>query len=103
MKITKQSLFNKFKSCNDKKSKISFLTKMKNLKSSTKELNHLDINFDNLILAYEDKSPRDYFYKKVFGMTYAEKKAEEEAEYYDLTNGEKVYMKKKPEVTDTIQ
>lgn len=49
MKITKQSLFNKFKSCNDKKSKISFLTKMKNLKSSTKELNHLDINFDNLI------------------------------------------------------
>ena len=49
MKITKQSLFNKFKSCNDNKSKISFLTKMKNLKSSTKELNHLDINFDNLI------------------------------------------------------
>ena len=49
MKITKQSLFNKFKSCNDKKSKISFLTKMKNLKSSTKKLNHLDINFDNLI------------------------------------------------------
>ena len=49
MKITKQSLFNKFKSCNDTKSKISFLTKMKNLKSSTKELNHLDINFDNLI------------------------------------------------------
>ena len=37
MKITKQSLFNKFKSCNDKKSKISFLTKMKNLKSSTKK------------------------------------------------------------------
>ena len=49
MKITKQSLFNKFKSCNDNKSRISFLTKMKNLKSSTKELNHLDINFDNLI------------------------------------------------------
>jgi hypothetical protein len=49
MKITKQSLFNKFKSCNDRKSKISFLTKMKNLKSSTDKLNHLDINFDNLI------------------------------------------------------
>jgi len=52
MKITKQSLFNKFKSCNDRKSKISFLTKMKNLKSSTKKLNHLDINFDNLIKLY---------------------------------------------------
>jgi len=36
-------------------------------------------------------------------MTYAEKKAEEEAEYFDLTKGKKVYMKKKPEVTDTIQ
>ena len=47
--ITKQSLFNTFKTLNDNKSKISFLTKMKNLKSSTKELNHLDINFDNLI------------------------------------------------------
>ncbi len=48
-KITKQSLFNEFKTCDDSKSKISFLTKMKNLKSSTKLLNHLDINFDNLI------------------------------------------------------
>jgi len=36
-------------------------------------------------------------------MTYAEKKAEEEAEYYDLSDDKKVYMKKKPEVTDTIQ
>jgi hypothetical protein len=50
--ITKQSLFNTFKTLNDNKSKISFLTKMKNLKSSTKELNHLDINFDNLIKLY---------------------------------------------------
>lgn len=49
MKITKQSLFNEFKTCDDSKSKISFLTKMKNLKLSTKMLNHLDINFDNLI------------------------------------------------------
>jgi hypothetical protein len=30
--ITKQSLFNTFKTLNDNKSKISFLTKMKNLK-----------------------------------------------------------------------
>jgi hypothetical protein len=52
MKITKQSLFNEFKTCDDSKSKISFLTKMKNLKLSTKLLNHLDINFDNLIKFY---------------------------------------------------
>ena len=50
--ITKQSLFNEFKTCDDSKSKISFLTKMKNLKSTTKSLNHLDINFDNLIKLY---------------------------------------------------
>ena len=35
-------------------------------------------------------------------MTYAEKKAEEDAEYYDLSKGEKVYMKKKLEDTDTV-
>ena len=52
MTITKQSLFNTFKTLNDNKSKISFLTKMKNLKSSTDKLNHLEINFDNLIKLY---------------------------------------------------
>jgi hypothetical protein len=34
-------------------------------------------------------------------MTYAEKKAEEEAEYFDLSKKEKVYKKK--EQVDTIQ
>ena len=89
----KENLFKEFK-----------IAKNKDLKKSKPAIyEFLDINFDNLILAYEDKSPRDYFYKKVFGMTYAEKKKEEEAEYYDLSDGKKVYMKKKPEVTDTIQ
>ena len=37
---------------NDNKSKMSFLIKMKNLKSSTDKLNHLNINFDNLIKLY---------------------------------------------------
>jgi hypothetical protein len=52
MTITKQSLFNTFKTLNDNKSKMSFLIKMKNLKSSTDKLNHLNINFDNLIKLY---------------------------------------------------
>ena len=52
---------------------------------------------------YVSAGRRDAFYMKVFNMTYAEKKQEEEAEYFDLDNGKKVYMKKKPEVTDTIQ
>jgi len=52
MTITKQSLFNTFKTLNDNKSKMSFLTKMKKLKSSTDKLDHLNINFDNLIKLY---------------------------------------------------
>ena len=46
---------------------------------STYEL--YDINFANLEIAYRSTNPRDYFYKKVFGMTYAEKKAKETAEH----------------------
>ena len=33
---------------------------------------NLDINFDNLIIAYQSPVPVDYFYKKVFGKTLAE-------------------------------
>ena len=84
--------------------RIQFLKEHRDLKKKKPTIyEFVDVNFDNLILAYEDKNPRDYFYKKVFGMTYAEKKAEEEAEYYDLTDGKKVYMQKKVEETDTIQ
>jgi len=109
----KENLFKEFEIAKKKDEKsnketyvnrIQFLKEHRDLKKSKPAIyEFLDINFDNLILAYEDKSPRDYFYKKVFGMTYAEKKAEEEAEYYDLTDGKKVYMQKKVEETDTIQ
>jgi len=44
----------------------------------------LDINFDNLLKAYESVNPRDYFYKTVFGMTYAQKKREEESKDFDV-------------------
>ena len=40
----------------------------------------LRINFDNLLKAYESPNPRDHFYMSVFGKTYAEKMAEQEAE-----------------------
>jgi len=84
--------------------RIQFLKEHRDLKKKKPSIyEFLDINFDNLILAYEDKNPRDYFYKKVFGMTYAEKKADEEAEYFDLDDGKKVYMNKKVQDTDTVQ
>ena len=40
----------------------------------------LDINFQELLLAYESDSPRDYFYMSVFGKNYAQKMYEEELE-----------------------
>ena len=46
----------------------------------------LDINFDNLLKAYESVNPRDYFYTTVFGMTYAQKKRQEDAEYFNLSD-----------------
>ena len=36
----------------------------------------LDINFDSLLSVYLTPSPRDTFYQQVFGMSYAEKRAE---------------------------
>ncbi len=40
----------------------------------------LDINFNELLKAYESENPRDYFYMSVFDMTYNEKKQLEELE-----------------------
>ena len=38
----------------------------------------VDINFTNLLEAWSAPNPRDHFYQKVFGKTYAEKMAESE-------------------------
>ena len=40
----------------------------------------LDINFNELLKAYESENPRDYFYMSVFDKTYEQKKYEEELE-----------------------
>ena len=40
----------------------------------------LDVNFTNLLEAWSAPNPRDHFYMKVFGKTYAEKMAESEYE-----------------------
>ena len=41
-------------------------------KSHPKSYRHLDINFDNLILAYSAPVPIDHFYKTIFGKTLSE-------------------------------
>ena len=33
----------------------------------------VDVNFENLLEAWSAPNPRDHFYMKVFGKTYAEK------------------------------
>ena len=40
----------------------------------------LDINFNELLKAYESDNPRDYFYLSVFGKDYNQKMYEEELE-----------------------
>ena len=86
--ITKETIFEEFKIAKEKdiaKSKSKppyenvFTNRIAVLKShaETKKSNpkmyrNLDINFDNLIIAYQSPVPVDYFYKKVFGKTLAE-------------------------------
>ena len=49
---------------------------------------HLDVNFTNLLEAYSAPNPRDHFYLKGFGKTYAEKMAEQEAEDISVNDKE---------------
>ena len=49
---------------------------------------HVNINFDNLEIAYRSTNPRDHFYKTVFGMTYAEKMGQEKREHEATDLGE---------------
>ena len=81
--IDKQTLFNEFKIAKQKDLQQSttnepyedvFTNRLQLLnshkvakKSNPKMYRNLDINFDNLILAYSSPVPVDHFYKKVFG------------------------------------
>ena len=78
-------MFSEFKSATikDQKSKkekydnrIKFLKEMKSLKkeqpSAMRQTGINQKQFDNLIIAYQSPNPRDHFYQKVFGRTYAE-------------------------------
>jgi hypothetical protein len=47
-----------------------------------------------LINDWSAPNPRDATYMRVFGMTYAEKKAQEELEFFIYENGEKKEVRK---------
>ena len=87
-------MFSEFKSATikDQKSKkekydnrIKFLKEMKSLKkehpSAMKTISIKQNQFDNLILAYQSPNPRDHFYMKVFGRTYAGQREHEIRQY----------------------
>ena len=114
MFYTKEMIFNEFKDVTAKdkvKKKEVFTNRIAYLSALKEDMIKAPKNFSNVLLKPEQlqnliddwsaPKPIDAFYKRVFNMTYAEKKAEEEAEYFDLSKKEKVYKKK--EQVDTIQ
>mgnify|MGYP001162819061 FL=1 len=68
----KKSLFDKENDRHD--NRIQFCKDHIELKKTNPEYyDGLDVKFDNLLIAYQSPNPRDHFYQKVFGMSYAEK------------------------------
>ena len=87
---TKEMMFSEFKTATikDQKGKkekydnrIQFCKDHIELRKNHPEYyDGIDINFTNLLEAWSAPNPRDHFYIKVFGKTYAEKMAESELE-----------------------
>ena len=114
MKINKQMIFEQFKDVTKKdqsKKKETFTNRIEFLKTLKSDIQKNPKNFDfnvtpdqlqNTINCYLAPNPRDAFYKSVFGMTYAEKKAQEEMEYFIYENGEKKEVRKSKEETQSI-
>ena len=72
-------------------------------KSNPKMYRNLDVNFDNLILAYSSQIPVDYFYKKVFGLTLQEYKYKKYVEEMTEKQKEKEEAKKKESQIEDVK
>ena len=114
MIITKEMIFDQFKDATKKdqsKKKETFTHRISYLKTLKEDMIKVPKNFsikitsqqfDNLISDWSSPKPIDAFYKRVFGMTYAEKKQQEELEYFIYENGEKKEVRKSKEKTQSI-
>jgi len=114
MKITKEMIFDQFKDATKKdqsKKKETFTNRIEFLKTLKDDIQKNPRNFDisisqqqlqNLIDDWSATKPIDAFYKRVFNMTYAEKKSQEDAEYFTYENGEKKEVRKNTEETQSI-
>jgi len=112
MFYTKEMIHKEFKIATDKDEKskkpkydnrISYLKLLKeDMLKTPKYFRDVAITTDqvqNLIDDWSAPKPVDAFYKRVFGMTYAEKKAQEEMEYFTYENGEKREVRNTKEAT----
>jgi len=114
MKITKEMIFDQFKDVtkkDQKKKKETFTNRIEFLKTLKDDIQKNPKNFDysptqqqlqNLIDDWSSPKPIDAFYKRVFNMTFAEKKQQEELEYFIYENGEKKEIRKSNKETQSI-
>ena len=111
MNITKEMIFTEFKDATKKdqsKKKETFTHRISYLKTLKEDMIKVPKNFsikitsqqfDNLINDWSSPKPIDAFYKRIFSMTFAEKKQQEEPEYFTYENGEKKEVRKSKEKT----
>ena len=114
MKITKEMIFEQFKDVTKKdqsKKKETYTNRIEFLKTLKDDIKNNPKNFDisptqqqlqNLIDDWSAPKPIDAFYKRIFGMTFAEKKQQEEIEYFTYENGEKKEVTKSNKETQSI-
>ena len=115
MMYTKELIFNEFKDVTKKdqsKKKETYTHRIAYLSALKEDMIKVPRNFSNIsitpeqlqntINCYLAPNPRDAFYMKVFNMTYAEKKQQEELEYFIYENGEKKEVRKSKQETQSI-
>ena len=115
MMYTKELIFNEFKDVtkkDQKKKKEIYTNRIEYLKCLKEDMIKVPRNFSNinmtpdqlqnLIDDWSAPNPRDATYMRVFGMTYAEKKQQEELEYFVYENGEKKEVRKSKKETQSI-
>ncbi len=115
MMYTKELIFSEFKEVTKKDQKkkketythrIAYLTALKeDMIKVPKHFSNISITpeqLQNTIDCWSAPNPRDAFYKSVFGMTYAEKKQQEELEFFIYENGEKKEVRKSKKETQSI-
>ena len=107
-------IFDQFKDAtkkDQKKKKETFTNRIEFLKTLKDDVQKNPKNFEisttqqqfqNLIDDWSSPNPRDAFYMRVFNMTFAEKKQQEELEYFIYENGEKKEIRKSNKETQSI-